>query len=65
MIILYNKSPISWKSKMQNTIALLTAEAENYSSSTAAYSAQEVLYIHLGFLLDRLGLAQEQPRLIH
>ena len=41
MIMLYNKSPISWKSKMQKTTALSTAEAEYYSASTAA---TEVLY---------------------
>ena len=42
MLLLYNKSPISWKSKMQKTTALSTAEAEYYSASTAA---AEVLYL--------------------
>ena len=36
MIMLYNKSPISWKSKIQKTTALSMAEAEYYSASTAA-----------------------------
>ena len=52
MIMLYNKLPISWKSKMQKATALSTAEAEYYSASTAA---TEVLYLR--FLLDRLGFA--------
>jgi hypothetical protein len=42
MVMLYNSSPISWKSKMQRTTALSTAEAEYYSASTAA---TEVLYL--------------------
>jgi hypothetical protein len=32
MLMLYNKSPISWQSKMQKTTALSTAEAEHYSA---------------------------------
>ena len=35
MVMLYNKSPIMWKSKMQKTTALSTAEAEYYSASAA------------------------------
>ena len=35
IIMLYNKSPIMWKSKMQKTTALSTAEAEYYSASAA------------------------------
>jgi hypothetical protein len=42
MLMLYNKSPILWKSKMQKTTALSTAEAEYYSAST---SAVEILYL--------------------
>ena len=60
MIMMYNKSPISWKSKMQKTTALSTAEAEYYSASTAA---TEVLYPR--FLLDGLGFAQARPTPIH
>jgi hypothetical protein len=56
MVMLYNSSPISWKSKMQKTTALSTAEAEYYSASTAA---TEVLYLRL--LLKNLGFAQERP----
>jgi hypothetical protein len=36
MLMLYNKSPISWKSKMQKTTAASTAEAEKYSASMTA-----------------------------
>ncbi len=35
MVMLYNKSLIMWKSKMQKTMALSTAEAEYYSASAA------------------------------
>ena len=42
MVMLYNKSLIVCKSKMQKTTALSTAEAEYYSASTAA---TEVLYL--------------------
>jgi hypothetical protein len=56
MLMLYNKSPISWKSKMQKTTALSTAEPEYYSASTAA---MEVLYLR--FLLE-LGLYIEATR---
>ncbi len=54
--MLYNKSPISWKSKMQKTTALSTAEAEYYSASTAA---MELLYLR--YLLERLDFAQQKP----
>ena len=40
--MLYKKAPIMWKSKMQKTTALSTAEAEYYSASTAG---SEVLYL--------------------
>ncbi len=40
--MLYNKAPIMWKSKMQKTTALSTAEAEYYSTSTAG---TEILYL--------------------
>jgi hypothetical protein len=40
-LFLYNRSPISWRSKLQKTIALSTAEAEYYAASTAAV---EVIY---------------------
>ncbi len=32
MVMLYNKLPIMWKSNMQKTTALSTAEAEYYSA---------------------------------
>ncbi len=55
-LMLYNKLRISWKSKMQKTTALSTAEAEYYSASTAA---MEVLYLR--YLLERLDFAQQKP----
>ena len=57
MVMLYNKSPIMWKSKMQKTTALSTAqEAEYYSASAAGC---EVLYLRA--LLHRLGFGQKKP----
>ena len=60
MVMLYNKSPIMWKSKMQKTTALSTAEAEYYSASMAGC---EVLYLR--DLLHRLGFTQKRPTLIY
>jgi hypothetical protein len=51
-LFLYNRSPISWRSKLQKTIALSTAEAEYYSASTAAV---EVIYLR--YLLRSMGFA--------
>ncbi len=45
-----------WKSKMQKTTALSTAEAEYYSASAAGC---EVLYLRS--LLDCLGFKQKKP----
>ena len=47
--MLYNKAPIMWKSKMQKTTALSTAETEYYP----------VLYLLK--LLARMGFAQASP----
>jgi hypothetical protein len=55
-LCLYNRSPILWRSKLQKTTALSTAEAEYYSASTAA---TEVLYLRN--LLERMGFAQPEP----
>ena len=60
MVILYNKSLIMWKSKMQKTTALSTAEAENYSGS-----ADECEALYLRALLHRLGFAQKKPTLTY
>jgi hypothetical protein len=60
MVMLYNKSPIMWKSKMQKTTALSTAEAEYYSASAAGC---EVLYLRT--LLERLGFKQKRPTPIY
>lgn len=55
-IFRYNFGPISWKSKLQKTISLSTAEAEYYSASTAAV---EVIYLRN--LLRELGFAPTAP----
>jgi hypothetical protein len=60
MVMLYNKSPIVWKSKMQKTTALSTAEAEYYSALAAGY---EVLYLLA--LLNCLRFKQKKPTLIY
>jgi hypothetical protein len=54
--MLYNKSPIVLKSKMQKTTALSTAEAEYYSASMA-----DCEVLHLRALLHCLGFAQKKP----
>ena len=51
-LFLYNGTPISWRSKLQKTIALSTAEAEYYSASRAAI---EVIYLR--YLLSGMGFA--------
>ena len=55
-LCLYNRSPIPWRSKLQKTTALSTAEAEYYSASTAA---TEVLYIRN--LIENMGSAEQEP----
>ncbi len=54
-LMLHNKALIMWKSKMQKTTALSTAEAEYYSASTVG---TEILYLRA---LERLGIAQKAP----
>ena len=53
-IFRYNGAPIHWKTKLQKTIALSTAEAEYYAASTAAV---EVIYLRS--LLKNMGFQQE------
>ena len=60
MVMLYTKSPIMWKSRMQKTMALSTAEAEHYSALAAGC---EALYFRT--LLDRLGFKQKKPTPIY
>ena len=60
IIMVYNKSPIVWKSKMQKTTAISTAEVECYSASAAG---REVLYLR--DLLRRLGFGQRKPTPIY
>ena len=54
--MLYSKSPIMWKSKMQKTTALSTAEAEYCSASVASCKV-----LDLKDLLRRLGFGQRKP----
>jgi hypothetical protein len=60
MVMLYTKSPIMWKSKMQKTTALSMAEAVYYSASAAGCEA-----LYLLTLLDRLGFKQKKPTPIY
>ena len=53
-IFRYNGAPIHWKTKLQKTIALSTAEAEYYAASMAAV---EVIYLRS--LLKNMGFAPE------
>ncbi len=59
-LMLYNQAPIMWRSKMQKTTALSTAEAEYYSASTAG---SDVLY--LCKLLNQLGFTQQSPKPVY
>ena len=52
----YNGAPIHWKSKLQKTIALSTAEAEYYLASLGAV---EVIYLRT--LLRDMGFAPKSP----
>jgi hypothetical protein len=60
MLMLYNMSPIMWKSKMQKTTALSTAEAGYCSASMAGC---EVLYLRA--LLHRLGFVRKKPTRVY
>ncbi len=60
MVMLYNKWLIMWKSKMQKTTALSTAEAKYYSALAAGC---EVLYPRA--LLDHFGFKQKNPTPIY
>jgi hypothetical protein len=54
-LFLYIRAPISWRSKLQKTVALSTAEAEYYSASSAA-----VEDIYLRCLLKNMGFAPKK-----
>ena len=60
MVMLYNKSPIMWKLKMQKTPVLSTVEAEYYSASEAGCEA-----LYLRALLCRLCFGQKKPTPIY
>ena len=55
-IILYNGSPIAWKTRMQKCTAQSTAEAEYYAASMAT---QEIIWVRR--LLKELDLPEEVP----
>jgi hypothetical protein len=54
-LMLYNQAPTMWRTKMQKTTALSTAEAEYYSASAGS----DVLYLRK--LLGQLGFTQQSP----
>jgi hypothetical protein len=54
-----NGSPVSWSSKLQNTVALSSTEAEYMASSSAAQEAK-----HLRNILKALGETQKEPTTI-
>ncbi len=56
----YNKSIVLWRSRMQKTIALSTAEAEYYSASDVA-----VEIIYLRNLIRNMGLPQEDDTSVY
>ena len=55
-IFRYNGAPIAWKSKLQKSVALSTAEAEYYSASLGAV---EVIYLRQ--LLRDMGFGPTSP----
>ncbi len=67
MVMLYNKSPSMWKSKMQKTTALSTADSEaEYCSAWLAGSQRSISEIlYLRDLLHRLGFTQKRPTPIY
>ena len=50
----YSKGLIYWKSKMQKTVSLSTAEAEYYAASEMAF---EIIYLHN--LLSNMGFPEK------
>ena len=54
----YNRAPILWRSKMQKTVALSTAEAEYYSASEMAV---EVIYLRNLLINMRMGYIDNTP----
>lgn len=59
-ISFFNGSPISWKSKLQSTVALSSTEAE-YMGLTQA--SKECLWLQM--FLDELGITNIMPTTIH
>ena len=51
----FNRGVVQWRSKMQKTVAVSTAEAEYYLASKMTI---EVLYLRLRNLLENMGLKQ-------
>ncbi len=58
LVAQYNRAPIPWRSKMQKTVALSTAEADYYSASKMAV---EVIYLHNLLGNMRLGEIDHTP----
>jgi hypothetical protein len=55
LLFRYDNAPIFWRSKLQKSISLSTAEAEYYAASHGAVEA-----IYLRRLLDNMGFKQEE-----
>jgi hypothetical protein len=55
-----NGAPVSWCSKLQNSVAKSTCEAEYVAASSAAQEA-----VHLINILKDLGETQEEPTTIY
>ena len=58
-VFMVGTGPVSWRSKLQHTVALNTAEAEYLAAGDAA---QEVMWLRA--VLDELNLRQDEPTVI-
>ena len=58
LVVRFNRAPVLWRSKMQKTVALSTAEAEYYSASEMAV---EVIYLRNLLGNMRLGQVNHTP----
>ena len=59
-VCMLNGGPVSWMSKLQQTVAVSTTEAEYMAAS---FCASEVMFLR--GLLEDVGFAQQGPTLLH
>ena len=59
-VCVLNGGPVSWMSKLQQTVAVSTTEAEYMAAS---FCASEVMFLR--GLLEDVGFAQQGPTLLH